>query len=329
MSVLTLLDMTAPLRHRFHIDYHDFGNPDRPPAVVLVAGIHGNELNATFVLSRLAHFLKTLLQAPRGEARLQERVLIIPAVNVLGLNTKNRFWPFDRTDINRMFPGYNLGETTQRIAAAVFELTKKAHYRIDIHASNEDFEELPQVRLYEPTEEEKKTAKFFDLPAIIERRSNQIVTSTMGHSWKGYGGQNFVIQAGMAGQIQPEHCERLFESLVAFLSRIGVLHKVELAPGDQDCHYFGPDQTVPLISEQAGFFISKRKVGQWLKAGDVIGSVFDGFSGEVQAEITAPMPGLLVGLRRQPILYEGDLMASLQSLQKVGRVLEINAGRSQ
>ena len=35
------------------------------------------------------------------------------------MNIGKRFWSADNTDINRMFPGYNLGETTQRIAAGV------------------------------------------------------------------------------------------------------------------------------------------------------------------------------------------------------------------
>ena len=69
-------------------------------------------------------------------AQLLRRVLILPAVNVLGVNTRSRNWPFDGTDVNRMFPGYDAGETTQRIAAAVLELTAQAKWRIDIHSSN-------------------------------------------------------------------------------------------------------------------------------------------------------------------------------------------------
>ena len=34
----------------------------------------------------------------------------------------------DKTDINRMFPGYANGETTQRIAAAVFEALNGFEY---------------------------------------------------------------------------------------------------------------------------------------------------------------------------------------------------------
>jgi predicted deacylase len=62
------------------------------------------------------------------------------------LNTLKRRWPFDNTDINRMSPGYGAGETTQRIAQAVLDVTSPDHYRVDLHSAALDFEELPQVR---------------------------------------------------------------------------------------------------------------------------------------------------------------------------------------
>lgn len=46
---------------------------------------------------------------------------MIPAANALSANIHKRFWPVDNTDVNRMFPDYDKGETTQRIAADIFE----------------------------------------------------------------------------------------------------------------------------------------------------------------------------------------------------------------
>jgi predicted deacylase len=332
MSVYSLLTMTAPLRDTFHVAYHDLGSPLKPPKAVFVGGIHGNELNTVFVLARLAHFLDTLAKGPKGESRLKERVLVIPAVNVVGVNTQRRFWPFDNTDINRMFPGYNQGETSQRIADAVFQITKPAHYRVDLHASNADFEELPQVRLYDSNDSERRTARLFELPAVIERGANPIVSSTIGHSWRRCGGENFVLQAGLAGQIQPEHCERLFHALVTFLTRAGILTGVHISDADEESQYFGPDQSVPLISQEAGLFVSKTRVGRWVQAGDVLGSIYDSFAGEVRSEVVAPVDGLLSGLRRQPLLCEGDLIARLQTRKPVpelARAVDTYSSRGQ
>jgi len=308
------------------------GSPLKPPKIVFVGGIHGNELNAVFVLARLAHFLSTLAQGPKGAERLKERILIIPAVNVVGVNTQRRFWPFDNTDINRMFPGYDQGETSQRIAAAVFEVTKQAYYRIDIHASNADFEELPQVRLYDATENERVSARLFELPAVIERRSNRILTSTIGHSWRERGGENFVLQAGMAGHLQPDHCETLFHALVTFLTRTGILAGVQFSDAEDETFFFGPDQSCPLISREAGLFVSKTKVGKWIHAGESLGSIYDSFGGDVRSEVVSPVSGLLSGLRRQPLLCEGDLIAQVQTQMPIpnqGDAVDTFSGRGQ
>ncbi len=311
MTVPTLLNMTAPLRDDFDIPYHDIGPQDRPPRLALVAGIHGNEPNGVFVLSRLADFLKSI--GNRQDQALLERVLIIPAVNVLGINTRNRFWPFDKTNINRMFPGREDGETTQRIAAAVLALTTQAYYRVDIHTSNLDIEEMPQVRVYEPNDDERATACLFGLPAVVERASGTVLTRTLGHVWRQYGGENFVIQCGQAGALQPLHCETLFRTLVAFLNRTGIVEGIDLAEDEDDLHYFGLNQSFAVISTQAGIFVSRWEVGRWIRAGERIGDIYDGFTGSVRAQVNAPVAGLLSALRRQPLLCEGDLIARIMT----------------
>jgi len=313
MTEPTLLQMTAPLREDFAIPYHEFGPAAEPLQLALVAGLHGNELNGIFVLSRLAEYLRRVGDGRQPGQELTGRVIVVPAVNVLGVNTRSRRWPFDKTDINRMFPGYDRGETTQRIANAVFQLTRRAHYRIDIHSSNGDFEEVPQIRLYEPSEDERASAMLFGLPAVIERTTDNVFTSTLGHAWHGTGGENFVIQAGRAGDLQLSHCERLFRALMAFLHHSGIVTGMQLAAEDQDTHYFPLGQTFPLISDYAGLFVSHVQVGAWLQTGDLIGHVYDAFIGELRAELRAPVGGLLSGIRRQPLLYEGDLIARLQT----------------
>jgi hypothetical protein len=157
---------------------------------------------------------------------------------------------------------------------------------------------------------------------VIERPSNPTFTSTLGFAWRKLGGVNLVIQAGQAGALQTQHCERLFRGLVAFLERAGVLFGVSLAESDDGVHHFGPRHTLPLISEHAGWFVSRMEVGHWVQAGDVLGFVYDGFDGELRAEIRAPVAGLLSGLRRQPLLFEGDLLARIQTSIEVSEVTD-------
>jgi predicted deacylase len=319
MSHSELLRMTAPMREDFSLACHDLGDPDRPPRAALVAGIHGNEINGIFVLARLAAYLGRVEAGELPGHLLCERVIVIPGVNVLGINTRSRGWPFDGTDINRMFPGYEAGETTQRLAAAVLEATRPAYYRIDIHSSNLDFEELPQVRLYDPHDDERASAGLMGLPAVIERPVNLIHTSTLTYAWRHWGGENFVIQAGQAGNLQRQHSERLFRGLVGFLLRTEILEAPELSEEEEDLHYFGPEQEEGLVSEHAGMFVSMLDVGRWVQRGETIGHVYDSFDGGIHAELRAPVSGLLTGLRRQPLLCQGDLVARIHTRKAEGR----------
>jgi predicted deacylase len=315
VSSNVLLHMTAPTREDFDIPFHEIGPAGAPLRLALVAGIHGNELNGVFVLARLANFLQQIAAGERPGTELLTRVLVIPAVNVLGVNTRSRAWPFDGTDVNRMFPGYDAGETTQRIAHAVLETTARAEWRVDLHNSNVDFEELPQVRLYDPSEEERRAARWLGLPAVIERPVSPTVSATLAYAWKMRGGRGLVVQAGQAGSLQPEHCERLFRALIDLLEQLGAVIGLRLAEPESDVHFFDARQIFPLIGEHAGWFVSRLEVGQWLQAGDLVGYVYDGFEGSLRAELHAPVSGLLAGLRRQPLLCEGDLVARILTRQ--------------
>jgi uncharacterized protein len=303
-----LLCMTAPVRDGFDIPCHELGPTFSQTAVALVGGLHGDEINGIFILSRLADFLESVEKGSYPELRLVKRVLIIPAVNVLGVNQRTRTWPFDKSDINRMFPGSTNGETTQRIAYAVLEATKRANFRIDIHTAGTDFEELPQVRLYGPSDVERETARWFGLPAIMERSQSPVFTTTLKHSWKVWPGQSFLLRVGQAGTVQLEHCQRVFRSLVSFLGRAGVLEGVKLAVEDEETYRFDKASGYRVFADKAGTFVSDRQVGRWVAAGQELGYIYDSFNGNVIEKVVSPVAGLLTGIRRHPLLFEGDLI---------------------
>jgi predicted deacylase len=262
-----LLLMTAPVRDSFDIPYHEIGPASQHPAAAFVAGMHGDELNGIYVLSRLANFLEGVEKGQHAGVRLKRKVLIIPAVNVLGVNLRSRTWPFDKSDVNRMFPGSVSGETTQRIALAVLEATKKAEFRVDLHTAGCDFEELPQVRLYNPTDEQRRTAQMFGLPAIMERSSSPVFTTTLMHAWQVWPGQSFLLRIGQGGTIQLGHCQQVFRGLLAFLGKAGILEGVSLYEPDNEVHCFRQGNARRSYAPRAGMFVSDSAVGKWVRAG--------------------------------------------------------------
>ena len=311
MTRRELVRMTSPVRGTFEIPYHDIGPGSDRPGAAFVGALHGDEINGTFILARLADFLGRVEAGAIRGISLQRRAILVPAANVSGVNSRIRTWPFDRNDLNRVFPGNPSGETTQRIAWAVLEATKSAEYRIDLHSGSMDFEELPQVRIYDPAPGDRDTARWFGLPAVMERTISSVFTATLMYAWKAWPGKSFLIQAGSAGAVQLHHCQRVFRALVAFLSRTGILQGAVLSEEEEDVHFFRKDRSVRVYAERAGMFVSDRKVGRWVDRGEELGFVYDGFNGNIHTQVIAPDAGLLTGLRRHPLLFEGDLLVRI------------------
>ena len=289
--------LAARWRGENSILHHYIGPRERTPRLALVADIHDQDVNGMFVLSRLAAFLREVDAGERRGLRLRERVLIVPTVGAAA----------DGQGINAR----RIGWARWAVTEAVVALTRIAYYRVEIHPASLDVEEMPQLRLYAPNDDERASACLFGLPAVIERPLEPGDTPGLMRIWRLHSGENFAIHAGQAGGLQTAHCETLFRALVAFLDRTGIVSGLSLADGEEDLRYFGLRQTFAVLAEQSGIFSSRQEVGRWVQAGEDLGRVYDGFTGGERARIVAPVAGLLSSLRRQPLLQAGDLVARI------------------
>lgn len=285
--------------------HHDMGPRGRAPRLALVADLDGRELNGMFVLSRLAAFLRGVEAGERRGLRLRERVVIVPTVSAWnGRGTGTR--PITR---GRITHHRRSGEGT--ITRAVMGITQAAYYRVDIHPVSLDVEELPHLSLYAPNDDERASACLFGLPAVIERPVEDESTPELVRAWRFRGGENFVIHLGQAGSLQTGHCETLFRALVAFLDRTGIIGGLRLVGEEEQLRYFGSRQIAVVRAEQSGIFASNLGVGRWVRSGEELGQIHDGFTGGVRSRVTAPASGLLASLRRQPLLGKQDLVARI------------------
>jgi predicted deacylase len=282
----------------------DIGPPERAPQLALVADLESNELNGLFVLSRLAAFLRSIEAGARRELHLCERVVIIPGVEALrGVSSH-------ACRLNQ----HRCPTIPESMREMVMTLTQTAYYRVNVHTANSDLEEIPQVWLYAPNDDERASACLFGLPAVVEQPADSEEAGELARAWRPYRGENFIIRAGQPGSLQTRHCEILFRALVAFLSRTGIIDGLQLADGEEDLHYFDRQQVCDLPADQSGIFTSRLEVGRWVRAGEELGQIHDGITGNIQARIIAPVAGLLAGLRRQPLLCAGDLIARILTL---------------
>ncbi len=107
--------------------------------VFVTAAIHGDELNGIEVCRRLLDLL--------DPAALRGSIVVVPIVNVLGVQFGSRYLP-DRRDLNRSFPGSHGGSMAARIARLVTEeVITGSDAGIDLHTAANHRTNVPQVRI--------------------------------------------------------------------------------------------------------------------------------------------------------------------------------------
>ena len=289
----------------------EIGSEGKHPRIALVTGLRSEEFNGTFVLARLADYLRGVVEGAYPGQRLRSRVVITLAsrdTTKRATALPARTAPEDATGASNK-PLQSDPQSVDKI----IEATRAAYYRVEIGASSTSLEELPQVCLHECSDDERASAFLFGLPAIIEYPMQALTANALATAWQSLGGENFVIHAGQAGNLQPQHCERLFRALVSFLDRAGVLEGIDLSEEEDDIHHFGVHQTLPVLTDATGFFVSRLEVGRWVRAGESVGMVYDRRLGGLTAEVKAPIGGLVSALRRHPLLVEGTLVARIQT----------------
>ncbi len=117
MKERVLFSVAMPYRDALDVKGFSFGEGEK--SVCIVGALRGNEVQQLYVASQLVHRLARL--EAKGALVPGHEILVVPCVNHISMNVGKRFWSTDNTDINRMFPGYDQGETTQRIADALFK----------------------------------------------------------------------------------------------------------------------------------------------------------------------------------------------------------------
>lgn len=106
------------------------------PTLLCTAGLHGDEYEGQFALSRLARTL--------DPDRLRGRVILLPVANPAASAVAKRTSPIDRVNLARCFPGRPDGLPTEQIADGIFRLLLHlADCVVDLHSGGGTLDYLP------------------------------------------------------------------------------------------------------------------------------------------------------------------------------------------
>lgn len=305
----TILDLKMPLSERLRIYAVSYGPEDAGEILAVVSGLHGDEYDGLYVIHRLIEVFRRI--PPR------KRVVLIPAVNPMGLDVSERYWPVTMHDINRRFPGRSDGISADRMAHAVLERAARCKYCVDVHASNVFLLETPQVRLsQEFAAGTLPLAGFLETDLIWVAPSPTVIEATLSYNLNRRGVPTFVIETGVGLRIRRREAERVARGILNLLVRLDAIDPDALdasgVPARGEMPYHATEESVVYLNAKTGgIFVADVEVASMRAAGDEIGRVIEPVEGEVREVVRAPVDGYLFTLRAHPIVYPGSLIGRM------------------
>lgn len=283
------------------------------PCVLLIAAVHGDELNGMEIINRLLSM--SLMKHLKGT------LLAIPVFNVYGFITRSRNLA-DGLELDRYFPGSETGSHAARLAHLFTkEILNMADYCIDIRTGAINHSNFPKLYIDTTNEKSRELAEAFRAPVIcnVQAEKNSL-RETANFNKITY----MVYEAGEALRFN-EHAIKIGVRGIA-----NVLRKLQMLP---DIHKSNKRITTPFFTVQylwvraskSGVAYSKIKLGQSVKKGEQLTIIKDPVGTTEASPVYAPCDGIIVDKNNLPVVHEGESLfqiATFHEMEKAATQLE-------
>ncbi len=280
-----IYELQSPYRESLKVHGYYFGEGEK--AACVIGALRGNEVQQMYVCARLIEVLKKL--EAKGAITPGKEILVIPSVNHASMNIGKRFWSTDNTDINRMFPGYNLGETTQRVAAGVFEQIQGYQYGMQLTSFYMPGEIIPHVRIMNLGYHDPELAKAFGLPYVMLRRPRPYDSTTLNYNWQVWETNAFALYTTHTDEFDTPEAMRMVDHILGFLHHCGVVEFHSHQHGTS--HIVQDKQLVTVQTTTSGLYQYFKDPGEKVQIGDVLAMVLDPFDASVKETLLSPVNG--------------------------------------
>lgn len=275
---------------------------DDGPTIFVSAAIHGDEIIGVEIVRRLAR--------AAALRRISGTVLLIPIVNTFGFIGRSRYLP-DRRDLNRSFPGSTKGSLASRLAHLFLEeVVSRSDYGIDLHSAAVHRENLPQIRIDLSDPRARELAAVFAAPVTLD---SSLRKGSLRFAAREAGVPVMVFEAGEGLRFDEFAVRVGVKGVLRVMNHLGMI-------GKGGFQVRGGPTPVARKSEwqravEGGILRAKRKVGQFVHEGDLLGLISDPFGGW-EAEVRATTEGLIVGCAKLPVVNQGDALFHIAKLAK-------------
>ncbi len=272
----------------------------RGPTMFVSAAVHGDEINGVEIIRRLLNL--KLLNSIKGT------LIAVPVVNVFGFVNHSRYLP-DRRDLNRSFPGSEMGSLAGRLANLFLnEIVSHCTHGIDLHTGSNHRTNLPQIRALLDNPENERLANAFGAPVILNSNLRD------GSLREAVANENIPMLLYEAGEPL-----RFDEMAIRFGVRgiTSVMREIGMLPPRRSGHGHIPliaKSTTWVRAPHSGLLRIKKSLGARVEINEVLGQVAHPL-GRNETEVLATKPGVIIGQVNLPLINEGDALFHIASLE--------------
>jgi predicted deacylase len=265
------------------------------PVLLLMAGMHGDEVNGIETIRRMIR--RRMLQPLRGT------VLAVPILNIYGFLNFSREVP-DGKDVNRSFPGSPNGSLASRVAARFTqEILPLIDYGLDFHTGGASRSNYPQIRCELDNAQSAVLAQEFGAPFIL---NSKLRPGSLREEASKMGKSILVYEAGESLRFDENSINTAIEGAMRVMHHLGMTDtSVPMSQPPVVCK-----KTTWIRARRAGLFRSFVKNGQAINRGQQVGTVADPF-GYASHPITSPVSGYVIGLNHMPVVNQGDAILNI------------------
>lgn len=276
------------------------------PTLLVLAGVHGDEYEG----------IEAIPQAWQqvDPATLRGTLIMLPVCNLPAYEMALRSSPIDGLNLARVFPGSAEGSVTERIAHILTEeAIRHADFVLDLHSGGAYYN-IPTLVGYlhddgDVGQRSRAGAEAFGAPVIwghpLPMPPGRTISAAneLGIPW-------LYTEAPGGGYARPDDVAIFRRGVLNLMRHLGMLDGApELGPVT---HRLVGDGNLDRVinAPVGGFFRAALDLLTPVKTGDLLGTVTD-FFGTVQAEITAPIDGTVIMLRRYHRIHTGEGVAQI------------------
>ena len=309
MRVETIFEMLSPCRDNFRITGYRFGEGAKTLAIV--GAMRGDEVQQQYICAQVVNRLAAIEQ--NGGIAKGNSILVIPSCNPFSMNVSRRFWAMDNTDINRMFPGYDEGETTQRIAAAVFAVLNGFEYGIQLASYYVPGDFIPHVRIIKTGYEDVETARLFGMRYVTTYQPRPFDTTLRNYNWQLWNTKAFSIYAGKTSQVDLTAGTETVDAILRMMSRTGIV-TTSLVGAAYESIVLDESALQHVKARHAGILLRLVNAGNRVHPGQSLAHIIHPYNGQVLNDVKAMDEGMVFFAHNRPVVLQNALLFKIHTI---------------